>query len=54
MSGVSRRAWARNPNAIETVAAWNGCNATRGHVTVPAVADEALVTRAVDEVIGRT
>ncbi|HOC41706.1 MAG TPA: urocanate hydratase [Thermoanaerobaculales bacterium] len=47
MSGVSRRAWARNPNAIETVTAWNGYNAGRGHVTVPAVADDGLVNRLV-------
>jgi urocanate hydratase len=48
MSGVSRRAWGRNPNALETVAAWNERNAARGHVTVPAVADEALVGGLVD------
>ena len=39
MSGVSRRAWARNPNALTTVATWNEVNARRGHVTVPHLAD---------------
>ncbi len=48
MCGVSRRSWARNPNAIATVADWNRSHAARGHVTVPAVADDALVSRLVD------
>jgi urocanate hydratase len=51
MSGVSRRAWARNSNALETVAGWNSANADRGHVTIPRVADEELVERVVDEVL---
>jgi urocanate hydratase len=50
MCGVSRRSWARNPNAIATVADWNQSNAARGHVTVPTVADDALVDRLVDDV----
>jgi urocanate hydratase len=49
MSGVSRRAWARNPNAITTVNEWNAANAERGHVTVPVVADDDLVERTIDE-----
>jgi len=49
MSGVSRRSWARNPNAIETVAEWNEANAERGHITVPAVAEDALVEALLDE-----
>ena len=53
MCGVSRRAWARNPNAIETVEGWNRSNAGRGHVTEPAVADGALVSRLVDAAIAR-
>jgi urocanate hydratase len=52
MSGVSRRAWARNPNALEAVEAWNERNAARGHVTVPAVADEALVRRLANDALG--
>jgi urocanate hydratase len=48
MSGVSRRAWARNANAIETVAAWNEANAGRGHVTEPRVADPDLLARLLD------
>ncbi len=48
MSGVSRRAWARNPNALETVAAWNVANSGRGHVTVPHLADESFLEDLVD------
>jgi len=49
MGGVARRAWARNDNAIETVDTWNRANAARGHVTVPRVADPALLDRLVDK-----
>ena len=49
MSGVSRRAWALNGNALETVTAWNMANAARGHVTVPREADPGLLERLVDE-----
>jgi urocanate hydratase len=49
MSGVSRRAWARNVNAIDTVAAWNEANAGRGHVTLPRVADREYLERLVDD-----
>jgi urocanate hydratase len=48
MSGVSRRAWARNPNAVETVAAWNAAHAERGHVTEPNIADPTLLDEVVD------
>ena len=51
MGGVARRAWARNPNALETVARWNERMAGEGHITEPEVADESVVGRAVDEVL---
>ena len=35
--------------AIETVDSWNRANAERGHVTVPRVADPALLDRLVNE-----
>jgi len=50
MSGVSRRAWARNPNAMETIAEWNESNADRGHITETRVAAKELL----DEVVGET
>jgi urocanate hydratase len=49
MGGVARRAWSRNDNAIETVDIWNRANAARGHVTVPRVADFALLDRLISE-----
>ena len=48
MSGVSRRAWARNENAIATAEEWNRKNADRGHVTVPVVADDGFVEDLLD------
>jgi len=48
MSGVSRRAWARNANALATIAEWNLANAERGHITEPALADEGYLERLVD------
>ncbi len=48
MSGVARRSWARNSNALDTVAEWNDTNAGRGHITVPAVADRALLEHLLD------
>jgi len=51
MSGVSRRAWARNANAIETVEQWNETNRDRGHVTAPTVADANFIDRLIDEIL---
>jgi urocanate hydratase len=48
MGGVARRAWARNPNAIDTVDTWNAVNADRGHVTVPRVASDELLDELLD------
>lgn len=47
MGGVARRAWARNPHAMETSAAYN---AERPHdqITLPYLADDALVTALVN------
>jgi urocanate hydratase len=46
--GIARRAWARNPNAMETARSWNAKMAGKGHITEPAVADEELVSRIVE------
>ncbi len=46
--GIARRAWARNPNAIETARSWNAKMEGRGHITEPALAAEALVSRTVE------
>ncbi len=52
MSGVSRRAWARNANALETIEAWNAANGERGHITVPHLADDDFLAGLVDEATG--
>ncbi|MEW5763383.1 MAG: urocanate hydratase [Acidobacteriota bacterium] len=52
MGGVARRAWARNPNALETARLWNENFSGKGHITEPALADEALVRRTVASALG--
>ncbi len=43
MVGVSRRAWARNENALETVTAYNEQFKETDHITVPEVADRDMI-----------
>jgi urocanate hydratase len=43
MVGVARRAWARNPNAMETAAAFNQKNAATDRITLPYVADDEMI-----------
>ena len=54
MGGIARRAWARNPNAIETASLWNRKMEGAGHITEPQVADKNLVTRIVADAIRGT
>ena len=49
MGGVARRNWARNPNAMAVAMAYNRENPSGDQVTIPYVADEALVSQAVSE-----
>ncbi len=49
MSGVARRNWARNSHSIETAEAFNEAYAGKAHITIPALADDALVTGLVDK-----
>jgi len=51
MCGVSRRAWARNSNAMATAAEWNRANSNRGHVTTPRVPREGLVEGLVEQAL---
>ena len=46
MVGVSRRAWARNENALSTVSEYNELNRETDHITLPVVADRDLVREA--------
>ncbi len=48
MGGVARRAWARNENAIETVLAYNRDNEGTDCITVPHLADDALIHAVVE------
>ena len=47
MIGVSRRNWAGNPNSMSTVAEYNEMFKGQDHITIPYVADEAVVAEAV-------
>lgn len=47
MGGVARRSWARNPHSMEVVQAYNETYAGKGVITVPNLADDALVKKAV-------
>ena len=49
MGGVARRNWARNENALSTSVEYNKNYAGQGHITIPYVADDALV----DEVVSK-
>jgi urocanate hydratase len=51
MGGVARRAWARNGHAIETVALWNQKMHGQGHITEPRLADDDVVSKAVDSAL---
>ena len=46
MVGVSRRAWARNENALSTAAEYNLENTGSSHITLPYLADDAIVAEA--------
>ncbi len=43
MGGVARRNWARNPNAMQTVLAYNQANRNGDQVTLPFLVDEAMI-----------
>lgn len=52
MGGVARRAWARNPNAIETAVEYNRSRADTDHITLPYLADESKIAEWVAQVFG--
>ena len=45
MGGVARRAWARNPNSIETCMEFNSDNEGTDHITLPYIVDDDLINR---------
>jgi urocanate hydratase len=49
MGGVARRNWARNPHAMETAIQYNETYRGEGHITLPYLADDGLVSAVVDK-----
>lgn len=49
IGGVARRSWARNEHAMETAVDFNHRRVGEGHITIPYIADEEAVKRAVAE-----
>jgi len=52
MGGVARRAWAGNTNSIATCMTYNEDHNETEHITLPFLADEEILERAIDEQIG--
>ena len=49
MGGVARRGWARNPNSISTSVEYNTKYKNEGHITIPFIADDKLVSDLVEK-----
>ncbi len=49
ISGVARRAWARNDNSLDTIIEFNKNNKDTDHITLPYVADDNLVKNLVEK-----
>jgi len=52
MGGVARRSWARNENSIEVSVEYNKNYAGAGHITLPMVPSDGLVSQAVEKALG--
>ncbi len=52
ISGVARRSWARNSNAIEVAREWNETNSESGHITLPYQSDDKVLENLVDDRLG--
>jgi urocanate hydratase len=53
MVGVSRRAWARNENSIETCIEYNDMNKGTDHITIPYIPKDDLVKNLIYEVFNK-
>ena len=53
MGGVARRNWARNTNAMEVAMAYNRENPNDDQITIPYLADDAMVSKAIDEIFDK-
>jgi len=49
MGGVARRAWARNPNSIDTVVEYNRSRKASDHITLPFIPADDLVAAALNQ-----
>lgn len=49
MGGVARRSWARNENSISTSILYNKNYSRSGHITLPIIADDEMVLKAVNK-----
>ena len=49
MCGVARRAWARNPNSIETAIEFNQKFSETDHITLPFVPEDELIKKVMEE-----
>ncbi len=52
MGGVARRAWARNKESIETSIRYNEANRGTDQITLPYLADDAMLKNLVDKAFG--
>lgn len=53
MGGVARRNWARNTNAMEVAMAYNQENPNGDQITIPYLADDAMVSKAIDKIFDK-
>ena len=53
MGGVARRAWARNPNSIETAMEYNASRKETDHITLPFIPTETLVRETVKAALAK-
>lgn len=53
MGGVARRSWARNENSITTCMEFNRQYAGNGHITLPYIPEEALVSETVKKAFAK-
>lgn len=53
MGGVARRAWARNPNSIETAMEYNASRKETDHITLPFIPDDTLVEETVTAALAK-
>ncbi len=53
MGGVARRAWARNPNSIETSMEYNEKNSNTDHITLPFIPKDDLIKKVIADALSK-